>query len=1047
MEKRQPPFLNGLEEKTLLSSSSASPFLLFFLLLAFPSCLLLASTAPAADGASSYELTVWFQPEERIVNGTAHITLPPGQALTLAIDELAIISIRVNTAENRAMPGPIPDKQRLDFPATGEERKITVSYTRQIQANDPDNLISHDGIVLTTMWHPIPNQKMAFRLAATVPEGFSAIAESDLPVVRATGEKQPVFSWSQPVHAIHFAAGPYVIRTKEIRPGLTVSTWFFRQDAALSDGYLEAATRFTNRYEQELGPFPYTHYAIVANLLPSGFGFPTFTLLGRQVIRLPFIKDTSLGHEILHSWLGNSVGVRSGSGNWCEGLTSYLADFAYAEDQGQGAAHRKESIINYMSYVTEQNVLALADFHSASHNQPMAKAVRAVGYNRGAMFFHELKHLIGPLAFTQGMRQLVRQYRGQDISWDEIRAGFEQVSRRDLQSFFQQRLERPYLPDLFITDVRNDEQPGKSLIRLTVEQHSERPFTLMLPILVRTAHGEQRHLRAVSEARTTIELPVDGPPTELIVDPDYDCMRVLSPKELPPVWSRFLGSPKKTVVLASDDAAEVFAPLLQTLADDTWTVVTADKVSNQDLGQGAFLFLGLDSPASRSLFAVPDHPHQGFTLDVRVNPLNPSQVVVLMSSSSAAETAAVTSRLSHYGKYSRLFFQQGQIREKSIQESDSGLHVPLDPLPVGGAVANLGSFDAMMGLLDQYRVVYVGETHTSMADHLLQFRIIEALHRKNPNLAIGMEMFPGSSQAALNAYINDETIDEKTFLRASRYFEVWRYDWRFFRAIFNYARSHKIPVIGLNLEREIVSTIFKDGHTDLLGAEQKEIIPGERDLDMPGYTERLRKIHGFHNQNPHGEQGGLAGFIQAQAIWDETMAETTAAYLLAHPTTRMVVLAGSQHTRKDSGIPPRVARRLAVSQATVVNLHSASRQDDIRQTADYFFLTDPVDLEPLGKMGLVLTDGKVDGKSGLTINDISPHSKAGQRGIIEKGDILLAINGATVNTMEDVRLALMDHRPGDRVTLRVQRQTGKSEPMEKEVELELSHPEAGKPHP
>jgi len=1029
----------------LLSSSSPSPFLLSFFLLTSLSCFLLLLTAPATAGTPAYELAVSFQTEKQTLNGTAHITLPPDQALTLTINELSITSIMVNKTGQEAMPGRIPDKDFLHIPATREAQDIYISYSKQIRDDAPDNLISPEGIVLTTMWHPIPDQNMLFKLTATVPEGFSAIAESDI-LANTARDKHHSFSFSQPVQSIHFAAGPYVIKTRKIRADLAVSTWFFKEDAALSNDYLEAAVRYISRYEQELGPFPYHHYAIVANRLPSGFGMPTYTLLGQQVLRLPFIKDTSLGHEILHSWLGNSIGVRADSGNWCEGLTSYLADFAYDDDKGQGAAHRKESIINYLSHVSAQTALPLADFRSASHNQPMAKAVRAIGYNRGAMFFHELKQLLGPTVFAQGLRHFYQQNRGQEVSWNEIRTGFEQVSHRDLQLFFQERLERPYIPDLSIANIETDNRKAQSLLTFTVEQHSEKPFTLILPIVVKTPRGEQRYLRSVSEAQTTVELPVDGPPTELIVDPDHDCMRVLSPREFPPVWSRFLGSADKTVVLASDNAAEIFAPLLQRLADDSWKIVTADKISNQELGKGTFLFLGIDSPASRSLFATPDHPRQGFTLDVRTNPLNPAQVVVLMSSSGSDETAAVTSKLSHYGKYSRLSFQQGQIKEKIIRESDSGLHFPLEQLPAGGPVSTLNPFDGVIQQLSQYRVVYVGETHTSMADHLLQFRIIQALHRKNPDLAIGMEMFPQTSQAALDAYINDETISEQDFLRDSRYFEVWRYDWRFFRAIFNYARKHKIPIIGLNLEREIVSTIFKEGHTDSLAPEQKKIIPENRNLDMPGYTERLDEIHGFHTQNPQGEQGMLAGFIQAQAIWDETMAETAATFLTRHPATRLVVLAGSQHTRKDSGIPPRVARRIAVNQATVINLNSGNPQADLPQTADFFFVADPVELEPVGKMGLVLTENKEGEKKGLKISDISPHSKAGQAGI-KKDDILMAINNTPANTMEDVRLLLMDYRPGDRVTIRIQQRNELLQPEENEVELELSNPEIGKPHP
>ena len=36
---------------------------------------------------------------------------------------------------------------------------------------------------------------------------------------------------------------------------------------------------------------------------------PSFTLLGSQVIRFPFILTSSYPHEILHNWWGNAVFV------------------------------------------------------------------------------------------------------------------------------------------------------------------------------------------------------------------------------------------------------------------------------------------------------------------------------------------------------------------------------------------------------------------------------------------------------------------------------------------------------------------------------------------------------------------------------------------------------------------------------------------------------------------------------------------------------------------------------------------------------------------
>jgi len=1027
----------------LFSSSLPSPLALSLGLFMSLSLFLLLPAASATASVPSYELAISFQPEQQMMSGTAHITLPAGQELILYLEDITVTAIMLSRTGQEAMPVRIPADNHLHLDAINEVQEIFISYTKEIAAHAPDNMISTRGIALTSRWHPIPDRNMQFKLTAILPQGFQAISEADT-LSYDPANIQQSFTFSQPVQAIHFVAGPYIINTLKLRDDFVISTWLFQEDASLSKEYLAAAARYIKRYEQDIGPFPYQHYAIVANRLPSGFGMPTFTLLGQQVLRLPFIKDTSLGHEILHSWFGNSISVRPDSGNWTEGSTSYLADYAYAAAKGEGAAHRKEAIINYLSHVTAQNAIPLGDFRSASHNQAMAKAIRAVGYNKGAMLFHELKGVIGPDHFTEGLQQLYQQYRGQEISWVEIKAIFEQAADQDLQKFFTERLTQPDIPELAIANVQTDNRKAQSVLTFTVEQKSKQPFTLTLPIVVTTPQSEQRFLRLISEAKTTIELAVDGPPLELIIDPDYDLLRVLTPQELPPVWSRFLGAPDKTIVLESDQAARTFAPLLQAMTDESWKIMTEDQVRNQDLGAGTFLFLGINGPASRSLFGTSEHAAQGFTVDVRTNPLSPGRVAVLMSSSSAAETAAALPKLPHYGKYSRLHFQQGQIQDKTIQESDSGIQFILEQLPAGGPVSLLNSFEATIDQLNEHRVIYVGENHTSMADHQLQFRIIEALHRKNPDLAIGMEMFPHTSQPMIDAYLNDAAISEQDFLRNSRYFDVWHYDWRFFRSIFNYARQHKIPVIGLNLDRDIVSKIFVDGHTDSLSAEQKMILPADRNLDLPGYTDRLEAIHGFH-QN-HIKKGVLAGFIQSQAMWDETMADTAVKYLIANPSTRMVILAGSQHTRKDSGMPPRVASRLPVKQASVLNLSSENSPADLALTTDFFFLVPPVTLEPIGKMGLVLAADKEGKQKGLKVNDISPAGKAGQAGV-QKGDLLLAINGTAVNTMEDVQLMLMNFQAGDQVKLRLLRQNKKQQPEEKELELELSNLEKLRIHP
>jgi hypothetical protein len=85
-------------------------------------------------------------------------------------------------------------------------------------------------------------------------------------------------------------------------------------------------------YEALHGTYPFAKFAVVENFFPTGYGFPSFTLLGSRVLRLPFIPDTSLRHEVAHCWWGNGVLVDATGGNWCEGLTTYVADYLSKEE-------------------------------------------------------------------------------------------------------------------------------------------------------------------------------------------------------------------------------------------------------------------------------------------------------------------------------------------------------------------------------------------------------------------------------------------------------------------------------------------------------------------------------------------------------------------------------------------------------------------------------------------------------------------------------------------------------------------------------------------
>lgn len=990
-----------------------------------------------------HSISITFNVAEAVVTGTSRITLPPGTPLRLDCGPLkvtgAVLEIE-DKSQHTLVPG---TDNTINLPASAKNQTVYLSWN--LVATNPyasSNLISEDGITLAGFWHPIPDRDMHYRLEAELPGNFTGIAEGET-VTYCKDKFNTRYlntSFDHPIRSIHFAAGPYTVKYRKLENNIELAAFFFQEDLELAEEYLEKAAAYIQRYEKLIGPFPYTRYSIVENRLPTGYGMPTFTLLGQAVVRLPFIKDTSLGHEILHSWFGNSVFLKESSGNWIEGLTTYLADQLYAENDGKGAEYRKNQLLRYISYVTLKNTMPLQDFTNASDSQPMARTVRAIGYDKSSMLFHMLRIRLGDEAFFQGIADLYKKMKFKRAGWDDIEDIFSQASDAELTDFFAQWISRSDLPQFAIKNIGVDQVDGRSKVSFQVEQKNKEPYTFLLPVITKTRTGESRELLTINELKADVELTVDDLPVELLIDPGYDMMRDLSAQEVPPIWSFFLGATNKIAVLATPEDEQKYAPLIRYLESIDCDIILAEELDNADLQDGSFLFLG-SSDHSQGLFAAPDHPDTGFTLDIRKNPLNTHEVMVLVASSGEQETASVIRKLRHYGKYSYLFFREGILQASRINPTQNGLHLELFAEPKGVQVPDIKSFDDIIESIGASKVVYVGEMHTDMGNHILQLQVIQALHQKNPNLAIGMEMFPRSSQQVLDEYIDGTITTEREFLKKSNYFSVWGYDYRYYREIINFARLHSIPIVALNIDKAIVSKVFQEGNLDGLADDQSQMIPPDRDLDVPGYSERLSRAFAAHDARSFKPEK-MSGFLQAQSIWDEAMADSIVDYLLRSPDKQMVVIAGNGHVYKDSAIPLRVKRRMDAPQSVVASINHETNGLEPGYKVDYLVYANSYEIQPSPKVGIVLQEEKADDTDVIKrvrIVKLSPHGKAGEAGI-KIDDIILAVEDEKIEDITDLKISLLDKKPGDKVTMKVLRKSILFGEKELELEVELSSP-------
>ncbi|MCK5139033.1 MAG: M1 family peptidase, partial [Thermodesulfovibrionia bacterium] len=312
------------------------------------------------------------------------------------------------------------------------------------------NVIDERGISLTQTWYPVIDTLSYYNLSVILPEGYEALSEAE--EIIKTKKKETVefnFTFSHPVDKIHLIASNKYKIIKDSFKHVQIYAYFFQEDLNLAQMYLEFTKKYLQLYENLLGKYPYKRFSIVENFLPRGYSMPTFTLLGNTVVRLPFIVETSLGHEILHQWFGNLIYVDYQSGNWAEGLTTYLADHLYHEQQDRGWEFRKQMLVDYKSYVTTHNEFPLNKFVFGAD-----PASKAIGYGKVSLTFHMLKKIVGEKKFFNALKYFIKEYRFKMASWDDLRISFERVHGESLERFFRQWLDVKGMPQLSLKNVK-----------------------------------------------------------------------------------------------------------------------------------------------------------------------------------------------------------------------------------------------------------------------------------------------------------------------------------------------------------------------------------------------------------------------------------------------------------------------------------------------------------------------------------------------------------------------------------------------------------------
>lgn len=661
--------------------------------------------------AIHHSLRVVLDPLNQQLSVEDTITFPPSTDLAdidFALNENLIISNNSGNLSQEAAPAPA---RGVGINNTGAQTAAFTNYSLRLsrRANnqatliysgsvydlaeqtsaeyaqsfaETSGIISEQGVYLnkSSFWVPdFGDELITFDLTVE----FADSAESWTAV--SQGDRAGDNGWrsDEPMEEVYLIAADFTEYSARYEDIETLA--YLRQpDRNLATKYLDATERYLALYEPLLGDYPYSKFALIENFWETGYGMPSFTLLGEQVIRFPFILESSYPHEILHNWWGNGVYPDYETGNWSEGLTAYLADHLFREMDGGGAEYRKEMLARYKNYVAEDDDFPLSRFTSRN-----SAASQAIGYGKTLMLWHMLRTEIGDELFLSGLRKLYQDYQFQRATFTDIAQLFTEVAGVDLMPFFDQWVNRTGAPTLSFTV----EEVGNNQARIMFAQvQADDPYALTVPVALYYQGEEYAQVYDIALGQKLDGVIADNfdQLEAVLVDPYFDVFRQLDREETPPTIGELFGASKLTFVLPDSDqdywrrmaeafatgvdAEIVFASEIEALPanqsvwilgrDNPFAAIVSDQLEGfgADIGSLSVAIPGQQIEFSdRSTVLVGRHPADG---DLAMGWIGIDDMVAM---------PGMIEKLPHYGKYSYLSFLGGEPTNdvKGVWSSDS----------------------------------------------------------------------------------------------------------------------------------------------------------------------------------------------------------------------------------------------------------------------------------------------------------------------------------------------------------------------------------------
>jgi len=214
---------------------------------------------------------------------------------------------------------------------------------------------------------------------------------------------------------------------------------------------------------------------------------------------------------------------------------------------------------------------------------------------------------------------------------------------------------------------------------------------------------------------------------------------------------------------------------------------------------------------------------------------------------------------------------------------------------------NILTDEEYLSNLPKDSIVLLGEHHANHSHHVWQLNVIKKLHQSQPNMILGMEMFPRNVQPILDQWINGE-LSKTEFHEQVNWDTIWAFNFEDYYPILKFAQDNNIPLVALNVDKQLLQTVREVGWHKIPEEQRQGISNPAR--PSRAYAKQLAVSFKRHSPPTRSlDKIGFKHFVQKQLLWDRAMAEALAKTQNENPGQMVVGMMGSWHIIDKHGVP------------------------------------------------------------------------------------------------------------------------------------------------